>query len=255
MISLENVKTLIKSEGKRAVLSQFAEILDKRAYVTIDLEGNIKRKDVNLILPLFALNDDEDKLADILVRNADEKERQNFDKIERFSSLDIEKVKKNFIKTVMHGNFDFAKKYGKELFLRDNRSFYEILATFVCIGNSNSLKGLVMLAAKELLTEYDDNIFTLFISYITKFRDDTQNYEFCTPTTLTLKDIKDMVVKDDEILNSRLGLGILSNIDILKKFNLKNERKIIDKMAFEIQNHYSLKPLTQEEKHFLSLYI
>ena len=83
------------------------------------------------------------------------------------------------MKTMFNGSIDFAKKYAKELFLRDKKEFFRLMATFVTIGNSESLKSLNMIAFERLMEEndYNGNILYLFIAYLTKYRDNTNNYE------------------------------------------------------------------------------
>lgn len=251
----ELLSNLIEKEGKIAVLSAFANVLDKRAYVTIDTDGELKRKEGSITLPFFAYNDNAQELAKNILKCVDLKEKQNFDKIERFSNLDIEKVKKNLIKTIMNGNLDFAKKYGKELFLRDRKEFFNLVATFVTIGNSDSLKGLFLLGLEKLISEFDNNIFTLFISYITKYRDNTAIYECCEASNLTTKELKELLLKDETLLNSKLGLGIITNLYILDNFKVNNKDKVINKLAFEIKNHCHLKPLSNEEKQILAMFL
>lgn len=251
----ELLSTLIEKEGKVTILSKFANILDKRAYITIDINGQLKRKEGSITLPFFAYTNNSHELANNILKSLDLKEKQNFDKIERFSNLDIEKVKKNFIKTILNGNLEFAKKYGKELFLRDRDNFYKLLASFVTIGDSDSLKGLFMLSLKKLMTEFDDNIFTLFISYITKYRDNTAIYERCSESNLSTIELKDNLLKNKELLYSKLGLGILTNLYILENFDIANKSNVINKLAFEIKNYYNLKPLSNDEKQILDMFL
>lgn len=253
----KEILNLIKENGKFKTLSLFAQTLDKRAYVTLDSNGNLKRKEGNMILPVFAFFNDPEILADSIIKYSDLKERQILDKIERFSNIDIEKIKENLIKTVFNGNIDFAKKYGKELFLRDRKAFFSLLGTFVTIGNSNSLKGLFLVAFNKLMEEceYEGNIFYLLISYITKFRDNTSNYENCQIKTYQADDIKKMILNNKDVLNSTLGLGILSNLYIVKNFDIPNKEKILSKLAFEIENYQSLMPLSEEQKQILELFL
>ena len=146
----------IKAEGKIKAFSTYAEILDKRAYLTMDAEGNLKRKETSIILPIFAFFDDEEILAESILKYGDIKERQILEKIDRFSNIEVAKVKENLMKTMFNGSIDFAKKYAKELFLRDKKEFFRLMATFVTIGNSESLKSLNMIAFERLMEENAD---------------------------------------------------------------------------------------------------
>ena len=107
------ITEMIEKEGKFKTLSSFSQILDKRAYVTIDTLGNIKRKNGSMALPMFAFFDESSVLADVILKYSDLKERQIIDKIERFSNTDTKKVRENLVKTIFNGNLDFAKNMEK----------------------------------------------------------------------------------------------------------------------------------------------
>ena len=160
----KNLRSYLKESGKIEVLSECAQFLDKRSYLTIDTKGDIKRKKGNLALPVFSFLKTEDDYVEVLLNSCDIKERQNLDKIERYSNLDIEKVKLNYIKTLFNGNLEFSKRYGKELFLRDRETFFKISSNFALIGDDN-IKPLMVLSLKELMKEYNENIFYIFISF------------------------------------------------------------------------------------------
>lgn len=251
------ITEMIEKEGKFKTLSSFSQILDKRAYVTIDTLGNIKRKNGSMALPMFAFFDESSVLADVILKYSDLKERQIIDKIERFSNTDTKKVRENLVKTIFNGNLDFAKKYGKELFMRDRNDFYNLIATFVVIGNSSSLKSLFLLAFKKIMEnmEYDGNIFFLFISFITKYRDNTSYYEACNNDNYTVETIKNLLKENENVLNSTLGLGILCNLNIIENFDIPNKDKVLSKIAFEIKSYESLTELSQEEQQLLKLFL
>ena len=50
----KNLRSYLKESGKIEVLSESAQFLDKRSYLTIDTKGDIKRKKGNLALPVFS---------------------------------------------------------------------------------------------------------------------------------------------------------------------------------------------------------
>lgn len=252
----------IKAEGKIKALSTYAEILDKRAYLTMDVEGNLKRKETSIILPIFAFFDDEEILAENILKYGDIKERQILEKIDRFSNIEVAKVKENLMKTIFNGSIDFAKKYAKELFLRDKKEFFRLMATFVTIGNSESLKSLNMIAFERLMEEndYNGNILYLFIAYLTKYRDNTNNYENIKvdvkeKKNITVKELEEKVLENEELLNSKLGLGIMSTLDILRRYNIPNERIVLKKLVLEIEGYTSLQPLNDEEKEILKFFV
>lgn len=246
--------SLLDEFGKIEVLSESAQFLDKRAYITIDILGNLKRKRGNLTLPIFAFLDGSKILVEEILTSADIKERQNFDKIDRFSSLDIEKVKINFIKTLFNGNIEFSKKYGKELFLRDRDNFYKIVSNFALIG-SGSVKPLMVLSLKKLMKEYNENIFHLFIAFMTKNRDNTCIYEGVQDCNLTTKELKESLKSHTELLNSYEGLGILSSLTLLDNIEVDNRNRVLGKLKFEIENTKSYTPLSEIEKNLLEIFL
>lgn len=252
----EELSSLLQEFGKLRLLSECAQFLDKRAFTTIDLQGNIKRKINNFILPTFAFFNDETLLIDEIFKACDLKEKQNLDKIERFSSLDIEKVKFNFIKTLFNGNLEFSKKYGKELFLRDRESFFKTISNFALIGNSSD-KPLMVLALKKLMTSYDDNIFYLFIAYMTKYRDNTDIYENIVVENkdLSIEDLKITLKNNSSLLNSLEGLKLLTTLTLLEEIEVDNRERALEKINFEITNIKNYTPLNFVEKELLKIFL
>lgn len=248
--------TLLKEYGKIRVLSEIAQFLDKRAYITIDISGNLKRKKANLTLPIFAFFNDDTLLKQEILNSCDIKERQKFDKIERFSSLDIEKVKLNFIKTLFNGNLEFSKKYGKELFLRANSDFFKIVSNFSLIGDSTNIKPLMVLALKKLMKDnYDENIFHLFISYMTKYRDNTAIYENVQEYTGDTESLRKSLKENTQLLNSFEGLGILSALKLIDEIRVDNKSQALGKIKFEIENIKKYTPLNEVEKDLLKIFL
>ncbi len=246
--------TLLENFTKTEVLSECAQYLDKRAYITIDTLGSIKRKKGSLALPVFAFLNDNEILAQEILSSSDIRERQNFDKIDRFSSLDIDKVKINFIKTLFNGNLEFSKKYGKELFLRDTNEFYRVVSNFSLIG-SKSIKPLMVLALKKLMTTYDENIFHLFISYMTKNRDNTCVYEIVEELETTTEELKTLLKSNMELLNSYEGLALTSALTLIDNMQPDNKGRVLGKIKFEIENTKLYTPLNKVEKNLLEIFL
>ena len=245
----------LKEYGKFTLLSESAQFLDKRAYLTINILGELKRKRGNLTLPIFAYLNDNDIFIQEIFNSCDIREKQNFDKIERFSSLDLEKVKFNFIKTLFNGNIEFSKKYGKELFLRDRETFFKIVSNFSLIGESNNLKPLMVLSLKKLMTDYNENIFSLFISYITKYRDNTSIYENVKECSMEIYELKCLIKNNKELLNSIEGLGMISSLTLLENISVDNKAKALGKIKFEIENLQNFTPLNEREEKLLELFL
>lgn len=261
IIKEQNRKSLISmidKQGKVNILASYAEVLDKRAYFTVDKEGEIKRKKFNLPFLTFAYLDNHEILAENLIKYIDFRERQNFDKIERYSNIELEKVKQNFIKTLVNGNLYFAKRYGKELFLRDRKGFYEMATKFACMGESTSQKSLFVLSLKRLLPkDYNEGIFYLFISYLCKYRDDFNRYERAklSKNVKTIEEIRGKVLIDSEIQNSMLGLGILTTLKLIEEEKVSNKAQILAKLSLEISEMEERVPLTSDEELLLKEFL
>lgn len=242
-----NLITLIKEKNKKDIsdclksnklecLNNFSIFLDKRAYTTIDIYSGVTRKKNSLILPLFAFLEDEELLSDFLLNSCDLKEKINIENIERFSSLDIEKVKKNFLKTMFNGNLEFSKKYGKELFLRDRESFFQIVTEFAFLGEFTSYKPLMILSLKRLLSEkFYDGIFYLFISYFTKYRDNIfYRTKLEEDTTLTIEELRNKIKNNTDLAFSNTGLQLLSSLKLLECIEINNKNSILERIAEKI---------------------
>lgn len=248
------LSTLLDSYEKIAVLSECAQFLDKRAYVTIDKNGDIKRKRGSIALPLVAFCDEKALLVEELLYSCDIKERQNLDKIERYSSLDIEKVKSNYIKTLFNGNLEFSKRYGKELFLRAREEFFKISSNFALIGDDN-IKPLMLLGLKNLMKDYDENIFYIFIQYMTKYRDNTDIYEKVSDYDGDIKSLKSQVISNKELLESFEGLQILSSLRLVEEIEIANRKKVLGKIKYMIENKKGYTKLRDTEKKLLESFL
>lgn len=234
--------------GKVKLLSRFAQILDRRAFVTLDESGKIARKEIPFAVPNFAFFDDKDILVDTILEYSDPKERQNLEAIDRFSNLETEKIKRNLIKTIFHGDIDFSKRYAKELFLRDREQFFKTIANFVGIGESAYLMPLYLLSFDKLCEKYEGNIMYLVISFFTKYRIDTNIYENIDIIPhITVNTIIQKLRDDENKLYSYTGLGIISMLRIIEKFGVSNNDRILSKLMYEFENS-KIKPLNELQR-------
>lgn len=245
--------SLFENYGKIEVLSEFAQFLDKRAYITIDTDGNLKRKRGSVALPVIAFLDNNKVFVEELFHSCDIRERQNLDKIERYSNLDIEKVKVNYVKTLFNGNLEFSKRYGKELFLRDRESFFKISANFALIGDDN-IKSLMVLALKKLMTEYNENIFYIFIQYMTKYRDNTEIYEKVSEFD-SIEELKSLLKNNKNLLESFEGLQILSSLKLVEEIEIDNRNRVLGKLKYLIENKKEYTELREIEKKLLEIFL
>lgn len=250
---------ILETEGKIKTLSFFAEVLDKRAYFTLDCEGTIKRKKLNFILPIFAFSNDLDYLADSIIKFSDLKEREKISEINRLSNIDISTLKEKLMKTLANGNLDFSKKYGKELFLRNRDEFYKTVLGFSLLGDMKSLKPLLVLSFKKLFenAEYEENVFFLLISSLTKYRDNFYFYENCEKdgNIVELENLKKNIILNKNLLESLEGLEVLSTLKALELYNFKKTDKFLSKINDEIRMLRSWTVLDETAKKLLAAFL
>lgn len=176
--NLENIKTMIEEKGKYEVLSYFSPFYNRRAYFKIDDMANISLKEYNPIILLFIFSEDITKLANYIVKYSYPEEKQNLKKIERSSNLNLKELRLNLMKTLVSGSLDFSKIFAKELYLRSEKDFFEILYNFALMGNPKDMKLFFVFALEKIFKEYkyDENLFFIIISYLSKIRDEFSTY-------------------------------------------------------------------------------
>lgn len=251
----ESIINMIETEGKIETLSAFAEVLDRRAYFTVNSQGDIKRKEINLAIPVFAFSEEVELLAQTIIELSDLKERNKISTINRFSNLEVTKLKENLMKTMVNGNLEFSKKYGKELFLRNRDEFFKTTTQFALMGNMKSLKPLMVLAFKKLMEnrEYNENIFYLMIAFLTKYRDEFSFYESIQYENIeSIENIKEIIINNIELLKSREGLEALSSLAAIEILGTEKKDKFLFKIKKELEGIKKFTPLSQTEKHLLS---
>lgn len=216
--NLEKTIELIKEKGKFTILSEYSSFFDMRTYFKVNEDGDINQKTYNPITLLYLFCDDEKNLAEYLFKYSYPEEKQNIKKIDRASNLDIETLKKNLMKTLVNSHLDFSKTFAKELFLRDKKSFFEVMYSFSLMGNPKDLKLFFVYALEEIFSKinYDENIFYIIIAYLTKFRDDYSIYMEVNGNNLNF-DMKNY--SDDK----KIYLNIFEKV--LNKYKLKNVKK------------------------------
>ena len=216
--NLEKAIELIKEKGKFTILSEYSSFFDMRTYFKVNENGDINQKSYNPIILLYLFYDDEKNLAEYLFKYSYPEEKQNIKKIDRASNLDIETLKKNLMKTLVNSHLDFSKTFAKELFLRDKKAFFETMYNFSLMGNPKDLKLFFVYALEEIFSiiNYDENIFYIIITYLTKFRDDYSIYMEVDENNLNF-DMKNY--SDDK----KIYLNIFEKV--LNKYNLKNVNK------------------------------
>ncbi|WP_339062052.1 hypothetical protein [Fusobacterium polymorphum] len=215
--NLEKAIELIKEKGKFAVLSEYSAFFDMRTYFKVNEDGDIFQKSYNPITLLYLFCDNEKNLAEYLFKYSYPEEKQNIKKIDRTSNLDIETLKINLMKTLVNSYLDFSKTFAKELFLRDKKSFFEIMYSFSLMGNPKDLKLFFVYALEKIFSiiAYDENIFYAVIAYLTKFRDDYSIYMEASNISFDVAE----TYSDDK----KIYINIFEKV--LERYNLKNENK------------------------------
>lgn len=216
--NLEKAIELIKEKGKFTILSEYSTFFDMRTYFKVNEDGDIFQKSYNPITLLYLFCDDEKNLAEYLFKYSYPEEKQNIKKIDRTSNLDIETLKKNLMKTLVNSHLDFSKTFAKELFLRDKKSFFEVMYSFSLMGNPKDLKLFFVYALEEIFSQinYNENIFYTIIAYLTKFKDDYSTYMEVDENNLNFDSSN---YSDDK----KIYINIFEKV--LEKYNLKNKNR------------------------------
>ena len=216
--NLEKAIELIKEKGKFTILSEYSTFFDMRTYFKVNEDGDIFQKSYNPITLLYLFCNNEKNLAEYLFKYSYPEEKQNIKKIDRASNLDIETLKKNLMKTLINSHLDFSKTFAKELFLRDKKSFFEVMYSFSLMGNPKDLKLFFVYALEEIFSiiNYDENIFYIIIAYLTKFRDDYSTYMKVDKNNLSFDSSN---YSDDK----KFYINIFEKV--LEKYNLKNKNR------------------------------
>jgi hypothetical protein len=220
-----------------AMLEELAEDLDKRAYFTINSCGEIKIKEMNYAIPLAAFCEDEEFFKEELPKLADKVERTKIDKIERFSNKSVEELKDKFYKLLANGSLDFAKRYAKELFLKDSEEFYRAIYHFALMDSTKNMKPLMVISMKKLLGKnYNEKIMYLVIAYLTKKKSNFYQYENALPYEGTLEMMKEKLLKNQENVQTKEFLQIYTSILALSEYDFPQKSLLIGKINEAIEN-------------------
>lgn len=201
-------------EKRVAKVIENADTLDKRAYLTIDCDGIVKRKEMNFSIPLMVFCENDELFERVLKEESNKIERIKEKKIERLSNISVDKLKENFMKLVIKGELEFSKKYGKELALKDKEEFIKTIFNLSLMDNINFYKPLMALAMKEIIENvgWIDEIGYLIISYFTK-----QRYD--------LSQLENAIEDESEITEVPENISLLAYKKVLESYTYKNEKK------------------------------
>ena len=201
-------------EKRVAKVIENAATLDKRAYLTIDCDGVVNRKEMNFSIPLMVFCENDEIFERVLKEESNKIERIKEKKIERLSNIPVDKLKENFMKLVIKGELEFSKKYGKELALKDKEEFLKTLFNLSLMDNISFYKPLMALAMKEIIENigWVDEIGYLVISYFTK-----QRYD--------LSQLENVIESESEITEISGNISLLAYKKVLESYTYKNEKK------------------------------
>ncbi len=201
-------------EKRVAKVIENADTLDKRAYLTIDCDGVVNRKEMNFSIPLMVFCENDEIFERVLKEESNKIERIKEKKIERLSNIPVDKLKENFMKLVIKGELEFSKKYGKELALKDKEEFLKTLFNLSLMDNISFYKPLMALAMKEIIENigWVDEIGYLVISYFTK-----QRYD--------LSQLENVIESESEITEISGNISLLAYKKVLESYTYKNEKR------------------------------
>ena len=105
---------LSSTSSKNDIIKAVAEYSGRRSYFLIDYTGKVKRKSINLCLPLIAALEKTniEKTLTIISENYIWKEeRKKIKKPDRLTKLSVEDLKKNLFKTIQNSEKEVEKLY------------------------------------------------------------------------------------------------------------------------------------------------
>lgn len=229
----EIVEKILETQGRDKVISFCSQLLDKRAYFTIDMNGNIKRKKMNYVIPATVFAEKDVDFICCVVDSLDFTEKTKFEKLERMTS--IENIEKSILKLLAKGDFHFAGKYCKELYMRNSDELFKMLFQFALIDNISFEKPLAVYSLKKYFEKfgYSDEALYLTVSYLAKMRGDFSEYERIKANKSNTENIensqslkeelRDIFKSNIEKYKTTKGLQILGYLSGLLSYSYENE--------------------------------
>ena len=224
-------------KGIIGLTDTFSEYINRRAYFTIDKEGKIKRKGLNLSLPLISTLKENPKNAEkiikiIVERLCEPTERIKLKEITRLSNVSMDDLEKNYYKLLANSNDIFSVKYSKELLLRDKDKFIKLLFFFVLMEDISNRKQLMAYSLENFLGENFvkndlDNIIQVAINYISMQKSNFSPYESSVKSNMSKMELTAKILENLDNLRNSTGLNLLTYIYILNKYDYNNEEKFI----------------------------
>lgn len=225
----DTVEKILEQSGRDGVISFCSEVLDKRAYFTVDMYGNIKRKENSYIIPAAVFTESDADFIDYTVENLDFTEKTKIEKIGRMTNASIEDVKKNIFKLLSKGECHFAEKHCKELYFKDNNEFFKLMFQYAMMDNMSFEKPLAVYSLQKYFEKfgYSDEVLYLTVSYLGKMRADYHDYENAVMKEISVskEELREIFRKNIERFNTKKGLEILGYLLTLLSYNYENENR------------------------------
>lgn len=229
---------LSSSDSKNEIIKKSIEFTGRKSYFLIDYKGNIKKKSINLFLPLIAATEKEnsEKVLKIIEQNYIWKEeRKKVKKPDRLTKLSIEELKKNMFKTIQNSESVFALKFANELYLRDRESFKNIVLFSACINREDNILPLMALSALKLMENSEIEYFYplyIIVELLSLYPKNYKEYERAYFGKNSCKGRRDSTIEGISInIQNR---AFIKSVEILKNSTIEGI-KILQKISEELE--------------------
>lgn len=247
------INKILLESGRGEVISFCSEVLDKRAYFTVDMHGNIKRKKYNYAVPAAIFMENDNEFADYISENLNFAEKIKIEKLGRMTNEDTEEVKKNIFKLLVKGECHFSLRHCKELLMRDSEEFFKMMFMLSMMDNISFEKPLAVYSLKKYFEKfgYSDEALYLTVSYISKVRADFRDFENEKAGEISKEELRNRVKNNINKYESEKGVEILGYLAVLLSYNYEKENifsNILKKKIDEFENSFK-----ENDENFLKV--
>ena len=237
------INKILLESGRGEVISFCSEVLDKRAYFTVDMHGNIKRKKYNYAVPAAIFMENDDEFADYISENLNFAEKIKIEKLGRMTNEDTEEVKKNIFKLLVKGECHFSLRHCKELLMRDSEEFFKMMFMLSMMDNISFEKPLAIYSLKKYLEKfgYSDEALYLTVSYISKMRADFRDFENEKAGEISKEELRNRIKNNIDKYENEKGVEILGYLAVLLSYNYEKENifsNVLKKKIDEFENGF-----------------
>ena len=237
------INKILLESGRGEVISFCSEVLDKRAYFTVDMHGNIKRKKYNYAVPAAIFMENDNEFANYISENLNFAEKIKIEKLGRMTNEDTEEVKKNIFKLLVKGECHFSLRHCKELLMRDSEEFFKMMFMLSMMDNISFEKPLAAYSLKKYFEKfgYSDEALYLTVSYISKMRADFRDFENEKAGEISKEELRNRVKNNIDKYENEKGVEILGYLAVLLSYNYEKESifsNILKKKIDEFENGF-----------------